>query len=76
MACKEYAEEDDEFVEIAPDEWKSIRDDARYRTFQLWENLQNLDEPTLRLMAKGFIEKITSKSLQQHMMSIQSPRLV
>lgn len=55
---QEYSEEDDDFVEIEPDEWRMIKKDEKYQTFQLWENLQNLEEETLRLMSKGFIEKI------------------
>ncbi len=61
---KEYTEEDDDFVEIEPDEWENIELDDKYQTFQLWENLQNLDEQTLELMAKGFIEKITNESIK------------
>ncbi|MFH1170700.1 MAG: hypothetical protein V1704_04045 [Candidatus Vogelbacteria bacterium] len=60
---KEYTEEDDDFVEIEPNEWQMISEDENYQTFQLWENLQNLDEETLQLMAKGFIEKITNSKL-------------
>ena len=56
---KEYTEEDDDFVEIESNEWQMISEDEDYQTFQLWENLQNLNEETLRLMSKGFIEKIT-----------------
>ncbi len=59
---KEYTEEDDDFVEIEPNEWEMIEEDENYQTFQLWENLQNLDEETLRLMSKGFIEKIIKES--------------
>ena len=66
VMCKEYTEEDDDFVEIEPDEWKMIKSDDKYQTFELWENLQNLDEETLRLMAKGFFEKIINKSLEKH----------
>ncbi|MEK7092826.1 MAG: hypothetical protein AAB907_04335 [Patescibacteria group bacterium] len=57
---KEYTEEDDDFVEIEPNEWQMISEDENYQTFQLWENLQNLNEETLQLMAKGFLEKITN----------------
>mgnify|MGYP001250046478 CR=1 FL=1 len=64
VMCKEYTEEDDDFVEIEPDEWKMIKSDTNYQTFELWENLQNLYEKTLRLMSKGFLEKITNKSLE------------
>ncbi len=59
---KEYTEEDDDFVEIEPNEWELMETDENYRTFQLWENLQSLDVPTLQLMAKGFIDKITTDS--------------
>ena len=57
---QEYTEEDDDFVELEPDEWEMILKDEKYQTFELWENLQNLNEETLQLMAKGFIDKITS----------------
>lgn len=59
---KEYTEEDDDFVEIEPDEWENIESDDKYQTFELWENLQNMDEKTLMLMTKGFLEKIVSES--------------
>lgn len=58
VMCKEYTEEDDDFVEIEPDEWKLIEEDDKYQTFELWENLQKLYPETLRLMTKGFLEKI------------------
>ena len=61
---QEYAEEDDDFVELEPNEWEMIEGDERYQTFQLWENLQNLYEETLKLMVQGFIERITKESLQ------------
>lgn len=63
VVCREYSPEDDDFVEIEPSEWEIIDADESYKTFELWENLQNLDEKTLNLMAKGFIDKITNKSL-------------
>ncbi len=66
VMCKEYTEEDDDFVEIEPEEWKMIKSDNRYQTFELWENLQNLYENTIQLMAKGFLEKITGESLEKH----------
>lgn len=61
---KEYSEEDDDFVEIELEEWEAMEEDPKYQTFELWENLQNLDERTERLMVKGFLEEITGKSLQ------------
>lgn len=60
VMCQEYTPEDNDFVEIEPNEWKIIEEDEIYQTFQLWENLQNLDEQTFKFMAKGFIEKITN----------------
>lgn len=63
---KEYTDEDDDSVEIEPEEWKMIEEDEKYQTFELWENLQNLDYDTTELLAKGFIEKITNKSLESH----------
>lgn len=64
---KEYSEEDEDFVEIEPNEWKVIQGDSKYQTFELWENLQNLDKQTLRLMTVGFIEKITHNLLEYHL---------
>ena|SRR3989338_10094107 len=66
VVCKEYTPEEDDFVEVEPEEWEMIKEDTTYQTFQLWENLQNLDELTIKLMAKGFLEKITNKSLEKH----------
>ncbi|MEK7559573.1 MAG: hypothetical protein AAB521_04675 [Patescibacteria group bacterium] len=59
---KEYTPEDDDFVEIEPNKWEMIAEDHICQTFQLWENLQNLDKRTLELMAKGFIDEINSTS--------------
>jgi hypothetical protein len=62
---KEYSDEDEDFVEVEPNEWKMIADEEKYQTFELWENLQNLHEETLQLMVKGFIEKITGQSVEK-----------
>ena len=32
---KEYTEEDDDYVEIEPEEWKMIKEDKNYKTYQL-----------------------------------------
>ena len=66
VMCKEYTPEDDDFVEVGPNEWRTILEDENYKTFELWENLQNLHEETIESMAKGFIEKITNKSIETH----------
>ena len=60
---KEYTEEDDDFVEVEPNGWEMIEEDEKYQTFQLWENLKNLDLSTIQLLAKGFLEEITKQSL-------------
>ena len=57
VMCKEFSKDND-FMEIEPKEWRNIVNDDTYQTFELWENLQNLDEETLQLMTKGFLEKI------------------
>ncbi|MEK7575171.1 MAG: hypothetical protein AAB511_02995 [Patescibacteria group bacterium] len=57
--------EDNDFVEIEPNEWEMIAEDDVYQTFQLWENLKHLDERTTKLLAKGFIEEITDESLEK-----------
>ena len=61
VMCKEYTPEDDDFVEIEPNEWKLIQSDDIYQTFELWENLQHLYKWTTELLAKWFIEKILKK---------------
>ncbi len=65
--CQEYTPEDDDFVEIEPEEWKNIQEDDVYQTFELWENLQNLDQKTLILLTKGFIDRVTSNLLENHL---------
>lgn len=60
---REYTPEDDDFVEIEPSEWEIIAEDKNYQTFQLWENLQNLDKKTLRLMSKGFLAEMGIKKI-------------
>ena len=64
VVCKEYTPEDDDFVEIEPNEWENIEEDEIYQTFELWENLQNLDKKTLKLLSKWFIEKIINDNLE------------
>jgi hypothetical protein len=63
VVCQEYTPEDDDFVEVEPEEWETIQEDPMYQTFELWENLHDLREETVELMAKGFIEKMTKGSI-------------
>jgi hypothetical protein len=67
VMCKEYSDEDDDFVEVGTDEWENIEADEKYQTFELWENLQDLRDETDELLAKGFIERITGDSLESHL---------
>lgn len=66
IMCKEYAsyvDNDDDFVEIVPqDDYENLVANLQYDTFELWENLQNLDLQTLQLLSKGFIEKIVNEN--------------
>ncbi len=62
VMCQEYTPEDDDFVEIEPNERKNIKEDEIYQTFELWENLQDLKESTTELLAKWFIEKFSNHS--------------
>lgn len=66
IMCKEYAsyvDNDDDFVEIVPqDDYENLVENLQYDTFELWENLQNLDLQTLQLLSKGFIEKIVNEN--------------
>lgn len=41
-------------------------EDGHVHTFFLQENLQHLDTDTTRLLAKGFVEKITGESLEEY----------
>ena len=47
-----------------------IKEDGKYQTFQLWENLQNLDLDTVRLMSAGFIQQITDSSLEKRITTL------
>ncbi|EKD66364.1 MAG: hypothetical protein ACD_49C00050G0034 [uncultured bacterium (gcode 4)] len=64
VMCQEYGPEDDDFVEICYNEWQLIEEDESYKTFELWENLQDLREDTTQLLAKWFIEKIIWEDLE------------
>jgi adenylosuccinate synthase len=62
VMCQEYTPEDDDFVEIEPNEWEMIEEDPIYQTFQLWETglgINKLEEKTKQLLINSFIEKIT-----------------
>lgn len=71
VMCKEYTPEDNDFVEIKPNEWRLIQDDASYQTFELWENLQHLYKWTTELLAKWFIEKIIWKGIHKEVNTLK-----
>lgn len=64
VVCKEYSPEDDDFVEIEPEEWEDIENDNIYQTFELWENLQNIDYDTIKLLSKWYFDYMFWKSLK------------
>ena len=66
VMSRDCLDESGNFIEIEPREWKVILKNKRLINFELWENLQNLHEDTVILMAKGFLEKITGDSLEKH----------
>jgi len=70
VMSKEYSDEDEDFVEVEPNEWGMIEDDAIYQTFELWENLQDLREGTDEFLARGFIEEIVGHSLERHIYAL------
>ena len=53
-------DEDDELcdIEFSQDMFDEVLENDEYQDFKLVENRQNLDLETLKLMSKGFIEKI------------------
>lgn len=65
ITCKEYSSEEDDFVEIEPNEWKLIKNDKTYQTFELRENLQHSYKQTTKLLAQWFIEKIIWNTLHK-----------
>jgi hypothetical protein len=66
VVCKEHSPKNDVFMEVEPNEWRIISNNKNYKTFELQENLQDLYYEAIKLMSKGFIEKITNNSLEQH----------
>ncbi len=65
VMCKGYESDTndyEDFVEIVPeDDYDNLLEKLQYDTFELWENLQNLDLQTLQLLSKDFIEKILNE---------------
>jgi hypothetical protein len=51
VICKEPASESNDFVKRRTKERKNIKEDKSYQTFELRENLQNLNEDTNKLLA-------------------------
>lgn len=70
VMSKDCLDENGNFMEIEPREWKVVLKNNRLENFELWENLQNLYEETLGLMAKGFLERITGESLEKRIATL------
>lgn len=70
VMCQEYTPEDNDFVEIEPEERENIQEDEIYQTFELRENIQHLYQNTTPLLAKWFIEKITNQSVEKEIISL------
>lgn len=65
VMCKEVdqnnrEEYDEDFIGVYPDDLDEEDNDLpeRYQTFELRENLNNLDEETVNLMARGFLRRM------------------
>lgn len=65
VVCREYNSEDDDFVEICPEERRDIEDDEVYQTFQLWETWNRLDKDYVEYIAKWYIWKIIFDNLTE-----------
>jgi hypothetical protein len=61
--CKEYSQEDDDFVEVQPNEWKNIKNDKIYQTFEIREYLQNKYKHKNKYQVKWLIRKIIIKTI-------------
>jgi len=70
LICGEYPETEYNLIKAETDKYRCILEDTKCQTFELSENLQDLNEETLNLMAKGFIEMITQKSLERHIRTL------
>lgn len=70
VVCKEYSPEDNDFVEIEPDERDDIESDNMYQTFELWENLQNIDFDTIKLLSKWYFDYMFWKSLKNEIQEL------
>ena len=58
IQCREYIKDDDNFSEVPVEDWAHVQNNKDLQTFELWENLQNLDYKTTELLSRGFIEVI------------------
>ena len=65
VMCKGYGAgtDDEDFLEVVPkDDYEDLLEDSTYDTFELWENLQNLDLQTIELLSKGSLELILNEN--------------
>lgn len=65
VVCQECTPEDDDFVEIMPDEWEDMKEDKSYQTFELWGIFQCLSLESTELLSKWFLDIILNKGLEK-----------
>lgn len=70
VVCLEYTPEDDDFVEIMPEEWQIIFEDSGYKTFQLWHRFKDMEDYSINLLSKWYLEKILQKSLKNELYNL------
>lgn len=58
VMCREYTPEDDDFVEIEPEEWGMIAEDETYQTFQLRENFAYTDNACTKRELTEILKKM------------------
>lgn len=54
IMCKELSSEDDDFVEVWTENYKDLKKDKFYKTFELWENFSNYEEKSFKKIIKNF----------------------
>ena len=64
VMCQEYASEENNFAEIHPDDWVDVLNDENYKTFELWNKYVELNNYSINLLSKGFIEKMFKFSFE------------
>jgi len=68
VVCKEYTPEDNDFVEISPNEWSNIDEDESYQTFELWKKIQDIPDNKVieDIVFKWFINVILYDLIEKY----------